>query len=279
MDGIKIRNRREQGFTLIEMLAAVCLMVIVVGVAVKGMQDLQTRNFAESSKVDTVQETRDFIDQMVRDIHGVGYPPPVVVTSIGSAASACSDGFGVATSIRNNVSVACGIVSWSPTSMVYEGDLDGSGTVSAVFMKIVTPTGLTTCPCILQRGVESKQLELNGITPTYFTEVNGVMNSGDGTGSATHALSSSFSSSYNSYSTADVFEAYDANGDRLQDSGGVDVTSCGVQTTGLSITGTNPDCAAIRSVQITANVVPNYQDPTTKAYPVFSITSKARLNN
>jgi prepilin-type N-terminal cleavage/methylation domain-containing protein len=279
MHGTKTRNRREQGFTLIEMLAAVCLMVIVVGVAVKGMQDLQTRNFAESSKVDTVQETRDFIDQMVRDIHGVGYPPPAVVTANGVAASSCSDGLGTATSIRNNVSVACGIVSWSPTSMVYEGDLDGSGTVSAVFMKIVTPTGLTTCPCTLQRGVESKADELLGKTPTYFTEVNGVLNSGDGTGAATHSLSSLFSTNYNSYTTADVFEAYDANGDRLSDSAGVDVTSCGVATPSLSITGTNPDCAAIKSVQITANVVPSYQDPTTKVYPVFSITSKAKLNN
>ena len=63
------------------------------------------------------------------------------------------------------------------------------------------------------------------------------------------------------YSTADVFDAYDVNANP--------VTACGDPLS----------CSSVRSLQITANVAPNYADPQTKVYPVLSITSKARLNN
>ena len=38
-------------------------------------------------------------------------------------------------------------------------------------------------------------------------------------------------------------------------------------------------CSSIHSVQITANIAPSYGDAATKTYRVFSITSKARMNN
>src|SRR5438309_10877829 len=69
---------RARGFSLIEMLIAVAIVTVVIAVVVQGITKMQRRSFVESSKVDTVQETRDFIDQMVRDIHNVGYPPPKV---------------------------------------------------------------------------------------------------------------------------------------------------------------------------------------------------------
>ena len=65
---------RERGFSAIEMLISVALITLVLGVAFAGMRDMQARNFAEGSRVDTLQETRDFIDQVVRDIHVAGYP-------------------------------------------------------------------------------------------------------------------------------------------------------------------------------------------------------------
>jgi len=38
-------------------------------------------------------------------------------------------------------------------------------------------------------------------------------------------------------------------------------------------------CSSIRSLQITANVVPTFIDNATNTFQVTSITSKARLNN
>jgi prepilin-type N-terminal cleavage/methylation domain-containing protein len=264
---------RERGFSAIEMLITLALLTVVLGVVVKGIIELQARNFNENGKVDAVQETRDFIDQMTRDIHGTGYPPPEA-TTLGT--TKCTDKLGnIYAAVRNSPKVACGIVSFSPTRVTYEADLDGTGTVSVVYLQLVTPAGSTNCPCQLQRGSVTKTAWIanNNITPSYFTTVNGVLNSGDGTGlsggvptglgAPTYPISMSGPGSYASYGTADVFTGYNASGVPI--------------TTACSLT-TNPDCSQIRSLQITANVAPPYYDVVTKVFPVYSITSKARIN-
>jgi type II secretory pathway pseudopilin PulG len=258
------RSARSRGFSLLEMMAAVVIMMIVIAVAVKGMIMMQTRNFAETAKVDTVQESRDFIDQMVHDVHNVGYPPPTITPN-----ATC----------QNIAGVACGIVQFTPTQIKYEADLDGGGTVYQVWMQLIAPAS-GNCPCILQRGVLSKQAVLSNpaAVPDYYTEVNGVLNSGDGTnvsggsgsptGNATYTVSLPGGGSYTTYSTADVFDAYDANGAFFQR-----------PVTGNYSCYTVSDCMNIRSLQITVNVAPGFMDQTTHVFPVFSITSKARLNN
>ncbi|PYX21697.1 MAG: hypothetical protein DMG87_08885 [Acidobacteria bacterium] len=217
---------QARGFSLIEMLIAVAIVTAVIAVVVQGITKMQRRSFVEGSKIDTVQETRDFIDQMVRDIHNVGYPPPKVNPNPGADCT------------------------------------DGSGTVYQVWVQLaVGPSG--GCPCILQRGAITKAQVLAGTPPTYFTEVNGVLNSGDGTGNATYAISLAGSGSYTTYGTADVFASYDSN---------ATLNPVGTCTTAAA-------CSSIRSLQITANVVPSFIDNATNTFQVTSITSKARLNN
>lgn len=244
----KTRARGAQGFSLIEMMIALALVTIVLGVVFAGIVQTQQRNFAETAKVDTVQETRDFVDQMVRDIHDVGYPPGRVISGNPNCV--------------NNAAVSCGLIAFSPLQIKYEGDLDGTGTVYQVWVQLVAaPNG--DCPCTLQRGVITKAAALANNVPTYFTEVNGVLNSGNGAGVANFPAVLAGAGNYAAYSTADVFQAFDINANQV---GTCDPT-------------TIPDCSSIRSLQITANVVPNYSDPKTRTFPVYSITSKARLNN
>jgi prepilin-type N-terminal cleavage/methylation domain-containing protein len=233
------------GFSLLEMMAVLSVLGLVLGVVFGAMVQMQKRQSAESSKVDTVQETRDFIDQMVRDIHTVGYPPGRV--QVGNPTCV------------GNVNVSCGLIFFSNSQIQYEGDLDGTGTVYQVWMQLLQPPS-GRCPCTLQRGVITKAQALAGAVPTYFTEVNGVLNSGNGAGAATYPVSLP-GGSYAMYSTADVFDAYDVNANPV--AGCADPLSC----------------SSVRSLQITANVAPSYADPQTKVYPVLSITSKARLNN
>jgi len=240
------RMVRSRGFSLLELLIALTLLIIVLGVAVAGITQMMNRNGAESGKVDTVQETRDFVDQMVRDIHDVGFPP----SRLKAGAPACAA----------DPNTSCGLINFSPTAIQYEGDLDGSGTVSEVYMQLLAPAS-GNCPCILQRGVVTKAQALAGTLPTYFTEVNGVLNSGNGAGAATYGITLPGHGTYTAYGTADVFDAYDVNAAPV-------ATCAGVAA-----------CSSIRSLQITANVVPNYSDNKTTTFPVFSITSKARLNN
>jgi type II secretory pathway pseudopilin PulG len=268
-------GKGQQGFSAVEMLLSIILLMAVLGVVVRGMTDMQRRNFSESSKMDAVQDTRDFIDQMVRDVHDVGYPPARAVGVVGAVPNAtpyCTDSLGtgvVNAPVRNNISIACGIVSYSQTAVVYEADLDGTGTVSVVFLNLVSNAG--NCPCTLQRGVVTKaQWVANpAIPPQYFTTVNGVLNSGNGAGAATFPLVVGAPGNYAAYATSDVFDAYDANGVPI-------AAACTLGSVGVA--GTNPDCSQIRSLQISVNVAPAYADPTTKQLPVYSLTSKARIN-
>jgi prepilin-type N-terminal cleavage/methylation domain-containing protein len=237
---------QARGFSLLEMLITMVLLIIVFGVVVEGMVKMQQRNFAESSKVDTVQESRDFVDQMVRDIHMVGYPP----TRLAAGNPNCV----------NLVNVACGVIFFNSTQIKYEGDLDGTGTVYQVWLQLLAPPS-GNCPCTLQRGAITKTAALGGAVPTYFTEVNGVLNSGNGAGAATYPVSMPGPTSYTAYSTTDVFSAYDQN------------------AAPYGVCGDANSCSGIRSLQISVNVAPNFEDISSKTFPVLSITSKARLNN
>ena len=235
----------SRGFSLMEMMLVLGILGLVLGGVFAAIMQMQQGQTAASSRVDAVQETRDFIDQMVRDIHTVGYPPSRVVVGNPTCVG--------------NVNVSCGLIFFSNTQIQYEGDLDGTGTVYQIWMQLLPPAS-GSCPCILQRGVISKQAALAGQVPTYFTEVNGVLNSGNGAGAATYPVNLS-GGTYTQYASADVFDAYDVNANP--------VIACGDPLS----------CSSVRSLQITANVAPNYADPQTKVYAVLSITSKARLNN
>jgi prepilin-type N-terminal cleavage/methylation domain-containing protein len=243
----------SRGFSLLEMMLALAILTGVIGVAVDGLTQMQRRSYAENSKTDTVQESRDFVDQMVRDIHDVGYPPGRVQ----NANPSCTD---ANPAIAKNV--ACGIISFSPTLVQYEGDLDGTGTVYRVWLQLQAGAG-GKCPCKLQRGVLDKATVLldPAALPIYFTEVDGVLNSGDGAG-GNLGVNLAGPGSYSTYADALVFQAYDMTGGAI--------TSCPTLT--------NP-CSSIRSLQISANVTSSYPDPKTNVFAVYSITSKARVNN
>jgi len=239
---------RLVGFSLMEMMSALAVLGVVFGVVVAAMIQMQQRQMSESAKVDVTQESRDFIDQMVRDIHTVGYPPGRVQNNNPN----CS----------GQVNVSCGVIYFSSTQLQYEGDLDGTGTVYQVWLQLI-PSANGSCPCVLQRGVLTKADILAGKVPTYFTELNGVLNSGNGAGAASYLINLPNPAAYSSYSTTDVFRAWDVNTNQ--------VTFCGDL----------PSCtsAAIRSLEITVNVTSKFADSQTNIFPVLSITSKARLNN
>jgi prepilin-type N-terminal cleavage/methylation domain-containing protein len=151
----------QRGFSLLELLLSMAILCIVAGVVVDGLASLQQRNIGEVNRVDLTQETRQFQDQILRDLRQAGFPSiamfdPSTLTSSTNCA------------LDNNV--ACGLISVSSTAIQFEGDIDGSG-VSEVYIQLVQPAG--GCPCTLQRGTVLKSV---GGTPTYYTELNYVMN-------------------------------------------------------------------------------------------------------
>jgi prepilin-type N-terminal cleavage/methylation domain-containing protein len=69
-------GRRESGFTLIEMLVALGIFLLVTGAAFTLLTSSQQRYQTESQVLNSFQEARLGLDQMVRDINDAGFPPP-----------------------------------------------------------------------------------------------------------------------------------------------------------------------------------------------------------
>ena len=178
-----------RGFSLMELIISLAVLTTVVGVAVDGMLKMQQRKAMENSKIDLVQESREFMDQIVNDIHQVGYPSSRMFDPSALAAAPCP-AFLSTQLVYNgnnfcppNVAVGVGgngLNSITPTSLQFEADVDGTG-VSEVFIQLAQTNGVnaaacTTPPCIIQRGVISKQAWINGNSVLYYTELGDVMN-------------------------------------------------------------------------------------------------------
>jgi prepilin-type N-terminal cleavage/methylation domain-containing protein len=196
---------RAKGFTMIELMVSVAVLTVVVGVVVDGLTKLMQRNKIETVKVDLTQQSREFMDQIVNDIHQAGYPS---LKTFDPATKPLGYGDpGVATP---------GLVSATPSSLQFEGDVDGTGTVSEVFIQLSPLNG--PCPCTIQRGAVSKALWQAGTLPSYYTEVTNVNNT-------------------------TVFQGYDNGGNNVLLAGAIPVGStnlAAIEIT-LSVKATSPD--------------------------------------
>ena len=71
---IQMRTRRQRGFSLLEIMISLAILSIVLGVVIASISSMQSRNSVEVNKVDLTQSAREFMDQIVNDIHQSGYP-------------------------------------------------------------------------------------------------------------------------------------------------------------------------------------------------------------
>ena len=64
----------QAGFSLIELMIVILLLSVIMG-AVFGQVDLVQKRFrTEQNKLDISQTAREFLDQIVRDVHKCGFP-------------------------------------------------------------------------------------------------------------------------------------------------------------------------------------------------------------
>src|SRR5258707_430426 len=69
------RTKEHQGgFSLIELLITIIVLIIVTAAVFSQINQIQKKTRVESLKLDLTQETRDLMDQFVRDLHMSGYP-------------------------------------------------------------------------------------------------------------------------------------------------------------------------------------------------------------
>jgi prepilin-type N-terminal cleavage/methylation domain-containing protein len=67
---------RQAGFTIIELMVALGIFLIICGAAFTLLGTSQKRYQSDSQILNSFQEARLGMDQMVRDINNAGYPPP-----------------------------------------------------------------------------------------------------------------------------------------------------------------------------------------------------------
>lgn len=68
-------NRKEHGFSLIEMMIAAVIFILLCGAAFALLSVAQQRYQTESQVLNSFQEARFGLDEIVRDVNGSGYPP------------------------------------------------------------------------------------------------------------------------------------------------------------------------------------------------------------
>lgn len=262
MNGQRRIPKAQRGFSLIELLTVVVILMLVTGVVFQQIDLVQKKGRQEDVKMDLTQESREFVDQMVRDLHTSGYPnTKMYIVNL----------FGPTPTDQNDSRNAVGLVQVTSTSVWFEGDVDGSGQVSSVQYQLQSNGG--SCPCTIRRSQVPKA---NGVAPlaqvtNFNMEVANVVNSAGTiaiTGNTTLASGVVTNDTlYSAYKAAPIFQAYDSNGTLL--------------TLPLDI-GSNPTAmASIKTLRITVNVLagPSGTDFDTHMRPAISMTAAARINN
>ncbi len=172
---MKRTNRRnERGLTLIEVMVVLLLVTLLGGLIFSQINTVNQRASNEEQKLDLFQESRDFMDQMTRDLHQAGYPNMhnFAPNQLASPSSCSTLSDPTACDSR----VASGIVKIDKDQLWFEGDVDGTGTVSSVQYQLIS-TG-TNCPCLRRSQIakiSGDPLTGQG-TPVFYTEIQGVQN-------------------------------------------------------------------------------------------------------
>jgi prepilin-type N-terminal cleavage/methylation domain-containing protein len=262
-----MRARRQQGFSLLELLVVIAILMVVVGAILQEVELMQKRYHTEESALDLTQESREFLDQMVRDIHQTGYPGRKMYAT------------GVLMSPwQQDSRVAVGLVKVSPTDLWFEADVDGDGYVESVRYTLQAGPE-NTCPCILQRS-QVKKFNATGpmaqIT-SYSAGLDGVLNSNgtyqvagstlmrDGTAQSNQTL-------YGALTPPSIFTAFDAAGNQ------VPATDF---NTDSALPPDSQLLPTIKSIEINLNVLVRSSgaDFDTRLRPALSLRASARISN
>jgi prepilin-type N-terminal cleavage/methylation domain-containing protein len=289
----------QAGFTLIELMLVCAILVIVLASVFNGISLTIQRSEAEQTKVDLTQEGREFVDEFERDLHQAGYPNcrTVAAPGLGAVPNCPADYLTNPTTLEAQYSnVAVGLAYVSNTKIIFEGAIDGSGTVYSVQYRLVDSAlnypPSTTCPCTLQR---SEMVKVNGTMPlaqpvTWSQELQNVVNSGVPVGTAAYgnglpisgdtawgATDSAYYAAITTFKDYPVFQAFDQSGNIVALP--LDITTP-TGTAALTCAPTSNSC--VKSVRLTINLLANAltgADLQTKVRPVTTMVGNARLVN
>src|SRR3984893_5661717 len=162
-------RKRQNGFSLLEMMVVVVILGIVTAGLFAQIDSAQQRAFSEQIKLDNFQEARDFVDQFFRDVNQIGYPNSRIVDTTSASWSPA-----LASPLINDNRLAIGLVKIDANEIRFEGDMNGDGVVQSVIYMI---NGSGTCALCLHRSQVDKISAdpLTGQTQNWGTEANDVI--------------------------------------------------------------------------------------------------------
>jgi prepilin-type N-terminal cleavage/methylation domain-containing protein len=257
-------HSNQSGFSLLEMLLVLAILSLVLGVTMTAINDVQKRSRVEEARVDLTQESREFVEQMVRDLHQSGYPTSIMYTTPKIDPT--------------DQNWARGLLTGTTTSVSFEGDVDGDGVVDFVQYQLVSAPGSPAgqCPCVLQRGSIAK-VTGTAVAPGAFpNEVDQVINSAGGVNGANAWVIAGdtqgvlHDTRYQTYKVDPIFRYYDQFGGELTPAAG------GAFTTA---TGSAAGIADVRAIRIQVNTLSSVVDPVSNTFPTGSMTASARIAN
>jgi type II secretory pathway pseudopilin PulG len=233
-------RKREAGFSLVELLVTVGILLMVMAGVFGEVGRLQKVSRDEDLKRELFQNAREFMDQFARDAHSAGSPN---VRQFSTAGVALTD---------TDNRIAAGLVKVSSTEIIFEGDVHGDGLVDSVGYRYMPAVAGFSCPC-LQRSEINKA---NGVSPTaqnvaanYYVALENVLAPTAGT---------------------PAFSFFDISGNQVNAGGGaIDVSSAANAAT----------IATIRSVRVFINVQASTPDLQLARRTASSLTQEVRFNN
>jgi prepilin-type N-terminal cleavage/methylation domain-containing protein len=177
-----VKNRKIAGFTLIELLVSLAILVTVTGAVFQQINSMQKKSASEAVNVDLTQQSRDFLNQTVRDLHMAGYPGSGMYSN----------------SLAHPSLVAYGLIRVSSTEILMEGDVNNDGAVESVDITYVaSDPNDPNCPCIRRSAQPKVDADsFNQPINLLYTETQQVLPPGTGAGQ----------------SGEDLFTYYDQNG-------------------------------------------------------------------
>jgi prepilin-type N-terminal cleavage/methylation domain-containing protein len=224
-----IGSTTHSGFSLIELMIVVVLVMIVIGAVFQVVTLSTQRSATEQTKLDMFQEAREFMDQMTRDLRQAGYPNPRNM----------DQSLLQQDPIKNDKDAAVGITKIGTGDLWFEGDVDGSGTISVVQYHLDS-TG-DNCPCLKRSQLPKIDGDplIGQTAAAYQIEVQGVENT-------------------------DIFAAY-SNAVSL--------------VLPKDMSANPIDVAGIDTVQATLTLHTATVDPKTRQRPVTTLVTTVRINN
>ena len=122
-------SSKEKGFSLMEVMVAMAVMVIITASVFQLLSQTQARSVATATIEETTSMARESVNQMVQELRLAGYPAPNSYPS------------GLGLTDLNSQFVEGGITATTPYAVMFEGDIDNDGVPQVFNYQIQVPNG------------------------------------------------------------------------------------------------------------------------------------------